>query len=91
MNQVQQLEQGLVELAIEVPAAAQEKLLAYAALLYKWNRTYSLTALRDESKAVSHHLLDSLAILPFVPAGRCTISMFQGPQSATAPSSFGPR
>ena len=70
MGQAQQLEQGLVEMAIEVPAAAQEKLLAYAALLYKWNRTYSLTAMREQDKAVSHHLLDSLAVLPFVTEGR---------------------
>jgi 16S rRNA (guanine527-N7)-methyltransferase len=39
------------------------------ALLYKWNKTYSLTALRDQEKAVSYHLLDSLAILPFVTEG----------------------
>ena len=70
MGQAQQLEQGLVEMAIEVPAAAQEKLLAYAALLYKWNRTYSLTAMREQDKAVSHHFLDSLAVLPFVTEGR---------------------
>lgn len=66
----QQLAQGLAAMGLEVPAAAQEKLLAYAALLEKWNKTYSLTALRGADKAVSHHLLDSLAVLPHVPAGR---------------------
>ena len=65
----QQLAQGLAAMGLEVPAAAQEKLLAYDALLYKWNKTYSLTALRGADKAVSHHLLDSLAVLPHVPAG----------------------
>ena len=69
MSAAQQLEQGLAELGLALPPAAQQKLLAYAALLYKWNRTYSLTALREQDKAVSHHLLDSLAVLPFVPAG----------------------
>ena len=69
MNAAQQLAQGLAELDLALPAAAQQKLLAYAALLYTWNRTYSLTALREQDKAVSHHLLDSLAVLPFVPAG----------------------
>ena len=68
--QREQLDAGLAGLKLALPVTAREKLLAYLALLYKWNRTYSLTALRDESKAVSHHLLDSLAILPFVPAGR---------------------
>lgn len=69
MRQAAQLEQGLSALDIELPVAAQHKLLDYLALLYKWNKTYSLTALREQEKAVSHHLLDSLAILPFVTAG----------------------
>jgi len=64
-----ELAQGLADLGIALPAAAQEKLLAYAALLYKWNRVYSLTALREDDKAVSHHLLDSLAVLPYLPPG----------------------
>ena len=46
----------------------RERLLTYAAFLEKWNRTYSLTALRDPKLAVSHHLLDSLAIMPYVSA-----------------------
>jgi len=69
MSAALQLEQGLVEMGIALPPAAQQKLLAYATLLYKWNRTYSLTALREQDKAVSHHLLDSLAVLPCVAAG----------------------
>lgn len=67
MTPAESLAAGLHALALDVPASAQEKLLAYLALLEKWNRTYSLTALREPGKAVSHHLLDSLAILPFVP------------------------
>ncbi len=70
MNPAAQLVQGLATLGIDLAPAARDKLLAYAALLYKWNRTYSLTAMREQDKAVSHHLLDSLAVLPFVPAGR---------------------
>ena len=69
MSQAAQLEQGLAAMDLALPPAVQEKLLAYAALLYKWNKTFSLTAMREQDKAVSHHLLDSLAILPFVPPG----------------------
>ena len=69
MTAAEQLEAGLAGLCIDLPSSAQQKLLAYAALLYKWNRTYSLTALREQDKAVSHHLLDSLAVLPYVPPG----------------------
>lgn len=66
MEQAQQLERGLATLGIALPEAAQRKLLAYVALLQKWNKTFALTALRDPAKAVSHHLLDSLAVLPYV-------------------------
>jgi 16S rRNA (guanine527-N7)-methyltransferase len=70
MSQTEQLGQGLAALGIALPADTQAKLLAYVALLYKWNKTYSLTAMREQDKAVSHHLLDSLAILPFVSGAR---------------------
>lgn len=66
MNQAVQLEQGLAALGLALPAERQQKLLAYLALLQKWNKTYSLTALREPEKAVSHHLLDSLAVRPYV-------------------------
>jgi 16S rRNA (guanine527-N7)-methyltransferase len=39
-------------------------------LLAKWNKVYNLTAVRDESRMVSHHLLDSLAVLPHLRAMR---------------------
>jgi 16S rRNA (guanine527-N7)-methyltransferase len=61
------LERGLGELALALPAGAPEKLLAYLELLAKWNKTYNLTAIRDPLQAVSHHLLDSLAVLRDLP------------------------
>jgi len=60
---------GLTALGIALPEAAQLKLLAFRDLLLKWNRTYNLTALRDPQQAISHHLLDALAILPHVGTG----------------------
>jgi len=57
------LERGLVELALALPSGASERLMAYLRLLAKWNKTYNLTAIRDPLQAVSHHLLDSLAVL----------------------------
>ena len=66
MTREQQLAEGMKALGLDLPADVQERLLAYAAFLEKWNRTYSLTALRDPKLAVSHHLLDSLAIMPYV-------------------------
>jgi len=61
------LERGLGELALALPAGASEKLMSYLQLLAKWNKVYNLTAIRDPLKAVSHHLLDSLAVLRELP------------------------
>jgi len=63
------LADGLAELGIALPDAVQRQLLAFRDLLLKWNKTYNLTALRDPDQAISHHLLDSLAILPHVGSG----------------------
>lgn len=60
---------GLTMLGIDLPAPAQVRLIAFRDLLLKWNKTYNLTALRDPQQALSHHLLDSLAILPHVGSG----------------------
>ena len=49
---------------------AVRKLNILMQLLGKWNRVYNLTALRDEKTWVSHHLLDSLSVVPILPAGR---------------------
>ena len=64
MTSEEQLARGLAALGLDLPPSAQEKLLAFAALLGKWNRVYNLTALRDAEQVISHHLLDSLAVLP---------------------------
>jgi 16S rRNA (guanine527-N7)-methyltransferase len=58
------LERGLKEMALDLPEGTRDQLLAYTALLAKWNRTYNLTAIRDPLAMVSHHLLDALAVLP---------------------------
>jgi 16S rRNA (guanine527-N7)-methyltransferase len=60
------LEQGLAALGLALPAGAVERLLDYQALLERWNAAYNLTAIRDPAEMVTRHLLDSLAILPFV-------------------------
>jgi len=63
------LQRGLDELALALPGGAREKLLTYLELLAKWNKTYNLTAIREPEKMISHHLLDSLAVLPHMPPG----------------------
>jgi 16S rRNA (guanine527-N7)-methyltransferase len=63
------LADGIRALGLALSPEQQQKLLDYLALLRKWNRVYNLTAVRDPEKMVAHHLLDSLAVLPQVPAG----------------------
>jgi len=53
-------------------------LLAYVALLEKWNRTYNLTAVRDPQDMVTRHLLDSLAIAPYL-SGQRVLDIGSGP------------
>jgi len=65
-----ELERGLDRLAVSLPAAAVERLLQYLALLLKWNRAYNLTAV-PPAEMVSRHLLDSLAVLPYLQGQRC--------------------
>lgn len=60
------LRQGLAELKLDADALAPP-LLAYLALLTRWNGTYNLTAIREPREMVTKHLLDSLAMAPFVP------------------------
>ena len=64
------LDDGLSELKLSLPKSAQQKLIAYVELLAKWNRTFNLTAIRDPLQMVSVHLLDSLAALRELPAGK---------------------
>lgn len=70
MNQTEELQRGIEQLGIALDEEKQHKLLDYLALLHKWNKVYNLTAVRDPQQMVSHHLLDSLAVLPHLWAGR---------------------
>lgn len=68
MNLEAQLREGIAALGLSFPVETVEHLLAYLRLLDKWNRTYNLTAVREPDKMVTHHLLDSLSVLPLVSA-----------------------
>ncbi len=67
MNAVD-LNQALARLGLTPAPGDEVRLLAYVDLLLKWNKTYNLTAIRDREQVISHHLLDSLAILPWIEA-----------------------
>jgi 16S rRNA (guanine527-N7)-methyltransferase len=58
------LRTGLQSLRLQPELCAP--LLDYLALLARWNRAYNLTAVREPADMVGKHLLDSLAIHPYV-------------------------
>ncbi|MEX6500601.1 16S rRNA (guanine(527)-N(7))-methyltransferase RsmG [Pseudomonas zhanjiangensis] len=62
----EELALGARELDVSLSDEQQQRLLAYLALLIKWNKAYNLTAVRDPDEMVSRHLLDSLSVVPYV-------------------------
>ena len=61
--QRQALLEGAQTLGLDPDAQQLDRLLAYGALILKWNKVYNLTALRDPQAVLTHHLLDSLAVV----------------------------
>jgi 16S rRNA (guanine527-N7)-methyltransferase len=72
------LERGIAQLAVGLPDGTVDRLLDYRELLERWNSAYNLTAVRDDREMVTRHLLDSLAILPYV-HGRSLADLGTGP------------
>jgi 16S rRNA (guanine527-N7)-methyltransferase len=63
MMLAEKLRVGLAELALDLSEYQQKQLLDYLAMIAKWNKVYNLTAIRDAGEMLTHHLLDSLAVI----------------------------
>ena len=70
MIPITRLNEALTAMGLAIEAEKQSRLLDYLALLKNWNSTYNLTAIHEPDKMLTHHLLDSLAVLPHVTADR---------------------
>ena len=57
------LEEGIAVLRLGLSAEQTAQLFQFAQLIQKWNRVYNLTAVRDGEDMLTHHLLDSLAVV----------------------------
>ena len=57
------LREGAAKLGLNLDDTQCQRLLAYGALILKWNKVYNLTALRDPASVLTHHLLDSLSVI----------------------------
>lgn len=55
---------GAVQLGVALDLSQLERLAAYSRLLARWNAVHNLTAIRGKETMLTHHLLDSLALVP---------------------------
>ena len=63
MNPRTRLEAAARQLHVDLSAPQVDALFAYLALIQKWNKVYNLTAVREPEEMLTHHLLDSLAVI----------------------------
>ena len=54
---------GLQQLQLVLDDHQIKQLMDYQALIAKWNKVYNLTAVRNPTEMLTHHLLDSLAVI----------------------------
>ncbi len=57
------LRHGLQALCLVLGDQQVTELLDYLELIQKWTKVYNLTAVRDPAEMLTHHLLDSLAVI----------------------------
>lgn len=60
------LQAGLHDLNLSIEVEPFERLLHFIELIGKWNKAFNLTAIRNNEAMISLHLLDSLAVLPYI-------------------------
>jgi len=65
------LKQGLRQLGEDPARHPCDAYLAYLDLLEKWNRAYSLTGIKQKDKMLTHHIFDSLSVLPLLRGSSC--------------------
>jgi 16S rRNA (guanine527-N7)-methyltransferase len=76
------LERGANDLGLDLGETQIMQLLDYMSLIQKWNRVYNLTAVRDAAEMMTHHLLDSLAVV--LPLRRQLAAMAAGAGDAVS-------
>ena len=67
--QLQQLEDGAAIIGLRLDVEQLRLLARHVDLLLKWNKSINLTAITDPAEVIEKHVLDSLAVVPFVPSG----------------------
>src|SRR5690606_24137107 len=75
----QQIARGAAQLDDPLSAGQLHLLSEYVRLLIKWDKAYILTAIREPERMVPLHLLDSLAVHPYVQEAQNIIDVGTGP------------
>ena len=65
-SEAERLLTAAADIRIDLSGHQTAQLLSYLDLLEKWNNAYNLTAVRSRSEMLSRHLVESLAISPFI-------------------------
>lgn len=65
------LQAGLHQLHCSLDEGQINQLEQFVEMLLRWNKVYNLTAIRDESRVVPLHILDSLSVAPFIQGSNC--------------------
>jgi len=61
-----QLSDGVKGLNLDLSAESIQRLLDYLIEFQRWNKTHNLSSIHDLNQSVTLHLLDSLAVLPYL-------------------------
>ncbi|MDF3055751.1 MAG: rRNA ((527)-N(7))-methyltransferase RsmG [Gammaproteobacteria bacterium] len=69
-NLLQKLRKATFALSLDISNDSQQKLIDYLALLSRWNQAFNLTAIRDPEEMLIKHIVDSLAVAPYVKGAR---------------------
>jgi 16S rRNA (guanine527-N7)-methyltransferase len=77
------LRKGLEDLGLTLDEGQQDQLLSYMDLIAKWTKVYNLTAVRDANEMLTHHLLDSLAVIAPLRRELAKLSLSSSGQAAT--------
>lgn len=69
-SEISVLRSGLELLQVACSESQLQQLVSYLDLMERWNRAYNLTAIKNRQEWLSKHILDSLAILPWLDGQR---------------------
>ncbi len=72
------LMQGSESLSLTLTEQQAEKLVGYVERIDKWNKAYNLTSVREPEQMMVKHILDSIAVAPFID-GKTIIDVGTGP------------